>query len=135
MCIVQSALGWEHQSELSKHGSQTDAKKGFGGQFGVQKDHQDKVCIYMSRQLGNEVERQGKANMSTTPRTALSLRRAALGGIRTHDTLQSRQALHQVCSLLHVCVEPLITEMYKVLAPRPKDWASVWQWAWLGTSP
>ena len=44
VCVyLQSALGWDHQSELSKHGSQTDAKKGFGGQFGVQKDRQDKV--------------------------------------------------------------------------------------------
>ena len=48
-CIMQSALGWEHQSELSKHGSQTDAKKGFGGQFGVQKDRQDKVYSCMCR--------------------------------------------------------------------------------------
>ena len=39
----QSALGWDHQSELSAHESQTDAKKGFGGQFGVQRDRQDKV--------------------------------------------------------------------------------------------
>ena len=31
------------------------------------------VC--MSQQLGNEVERQGKANKSTTPRTALSFQR------------------------------------------------------------
>ena len=44
-CLVpfQSALGWDHQSELSKHKSQTDAVKGFGGKFGVQKDHQDQV--------------------------------------------------------------------------------------------
>ena len=40
----QSALGWEHQSELAKHASQTDAVKGFGGKFGVQKDRKDKVC-------------------------------------------------------------------------------------------
>ena len=39
----QSALGWDHQSELSAHASQTDAKKGFGGRFGVQTDRQDKV--------------------------------------------------------------------------------------------
>ena len=26
-------------------------------------------CIYMSQQLGNEVERQGESNKSTTPRT------------------------------------------------------------------
>ena len=41
--IFQSAVGFEHQSELSKHGSQTDAAKGFGGKFGVQKDRVDKV--------------------------------------------------------------------------------------------
>jgi hypothetical protein len=29
----------------------------------------------MSQQLGSEVERQGKANKSTTPRTALSFQR------------------------------------------------------------
>ena len=29
----------------------------------------------MSQQLGNEVERQGKANKSTTPRTTLSFER------------------------------------------------------------
>ena len=42
----QSALGWDHQSQLSKHSSQTDAVKGFGGKFGVQKDLKDKVCTY-----------------------------------------------------------------------------------------
>ena len=36
-------MGWDHQSELAKHASQTDAVKGFGGRFGVQKDHKDKV--------------------------------------------------------------------------------------------
>ena len=30
------------------------------------------LTYYMSQQLGNEVERQGKARQSTTPRTALS---------------------------------------------------------------
>ena len=44
--ILQSALGWEHQTELSKHGSQIDAAKGFGGKYGVQTDRQDKVlCL------------------------------------------------------------------------------------------
>ena len=46
------------------------------------------LATFMSQQLCNEVEWQGKANKSTTPRTAQE--RAALGGIRTHDTLQSR---------------------------------------------
>ena len=31
--------------ELSKHESQTDAAKGFGGKYGVQKDRQDEVCV------------------------------------------------------------------------------------------
>ena len=39
----QSALGWDYQAELAKHGSQTDASKGFGGKYGVQKDLKDKV--------------------------------------------------------------------------------------------
>ena len=47
LCVVcipfQSALGWDTQSELATHGSQTDAKKGFGGRFGVQTDRQDQV--------------------------------------------------------------------------------------------
>ena len=41
LCVPQSAVGYEYQAELSKHGSQTDAAKGFGGKFGVQKDRQD----------------------------------------------------------------------------------------------
>ena len=45
-CItMQSALGWDHQEQLSKHESQTDAAKGFGGKYGVQKESQDKVSI------------------------------------------------------------------------------------------
>ena len=39
----QGAVGWDHQSDLAKHGSQTDSAKGFGGKYGVQKDRQDKV--------------------------------------------------------------------------------------------
>lgn len=45
---VQSALGWDYQAELAKHGSQTDASKGFGGKYGVQKDLKDKVCDHCS---------------------------------------------------------------------------------------
>jgi len=48
---LQSAVGWEYQAELSKHESQTDAAKGFGGKYGVQKDRQDEVCIYFCRLL------------------------------------------------------------------------------------
>ena len=47
----QSAVGFEHQSELSKHASQTDAAKGFGGKFGVQKDRVDKVRKYNQRRI------------------------------------------------------------------------------------
>lgn len=43
--FFQSALGWDHQTELSKHSSQKDAAKGFGGKFGVDKAKQDKVNI------------------------------------------------------------------------------------------
>ncbi len=42
--MKQSALGYDYQASLAKHGSQTDAAKGFGGKFGVQKENQDKVC-------------------------------------------------------------------------------------------
>ena len=38
-------MGFEYQAELSKHESQTDAAKGFGGKFGVQTDRKDKVCV------------------------------------------------------------------------------------------
>ena len=45
---MQSALGWDHQEQLSKHESQTDAAKGFGGKYGVQKESQDKVeCTFV----------------------------------------------------------------------------------------
>ena len=36
-------FGYDYQADLSKHQSQTDASKGFGGKFGVQKDNKDKV--------------------------------------------------------------------------------------------
>ena len=49
------------------------------------------VLTSMCQQRGYEVERQGKANKSTTPRTA-----DALGGIRIQDALLSRPALYQL---------------------------------------
>ena len=50
-CIpFQSALGWDHQSELAKHGSQIDAAKGFGGKYGVQTDRKDKVSLTIDEQ-------------------------------------------------------------------------------------
>ena len=47
--LLQSAVGWDYQASLAKHQSQTDAAKGFGGRYGVQKELQDKVCFYLSR--------------------------------------------------------------------------------------
>ena len=49
------------------------------------------MFVSTMRYVHNVAERQGKANQSTTPRTAFSLRRAALSGIPTQDTLQSSQ--------------------------------------------
>ena len=42
LCL-QSAVGYDYQADLSKHESQTDSSKGFGGKYGVQKDSRDKV--------------------------------------------------------------------------------------------
>lgn len=39
----QSAVGHEYVAEVEKHSSQTDAAKGFGGKFGVERDRADKV--------------------------------------------------------------------------------------------
>ena len=36
-------MGYDYQEKLAQHESQTDAKKGFGGKYGVQRDRQDKV--------------------------------------------------------------------------------------------
>ena len=44
MFCDQSALGWDYQANLAKHGSQTDAAKGFGGKYGVQ-ETKDKVLM------------------------------------------------------------------------------------------
>ena len=55
----QSAVGWEYQAQLSKHESQTDAVKGFGGKFGVQKDRVDQVsqCGRCARWGGGQCAR------------------------------------------------------------------------------
>lgn len=56
MCCVsvpQSAVGHEYQSKLSKHCSQTDTSKGFGGKFGVEADRVDQV----KRQIFSDVLR------------------------------------------------------------------------------
>ena len=53
----------EYKADLSKHASQTDAAKGFGGRYGVQKDRVDKSAVDWSykeklqahqSQLGND---------------------------------------------------------------------------------
>lgn len=44
----QSAVGHDYQSKLSKHCSQVDTSKGFGGKFGVQADRVDQVLNLMS---------------------------------------------------------------------------------------
>ena len=41
----KSAAGWDYQAQLAQHESQTDAKKGFGGKYGLQTDRQDKVHL------------------------------------------------------------------------------------------
>lgn len=38
-------MDFSYKENLSKHQSQTDAAKGFGGKFGVQKDKVDKVIL------------------------------------------------------------------------------------------
>ena len=38
-----SAGGWGDQTKTAPHPSQVDHKKGFGGKFGVDTEHQDKV--------------------------------------------------------------------------------------------
>uniref|UniRef100_A0A087YJ90 Cortactin n=1 Tax=Poecilia formosa TaxID=48698 RepID=A0A087YJ90_POEFO len=40
-----SAVGHDYQSKLSKHCSQTDTSKGFGGKYGVQADRVDKSAV------------------------------------------------------------------------------------------
>lgn len=36
-------MGHEYVAEVEKHSSQTDAARGFGGKYGVEKDRADKV--------------------------------------------------------------------------------------------
>ena len=42
-CDLQTAMDHDYHEKLSKHASQTDAAKGFGGKYGVQTDRKDKV--------------------------------------------------------------------------------------------
>lgn len=39
----QDAVGHNYVADVAQHSSQTDAAKGFGGKFGVQKDRVDRV--------------------------------------------------------------------------------------------
>lgn len=48
--IIQSAVGHEYKADLQKHASQTDAARGFGGKYGVQKDRVDKSAVDWSYQ-------------------------------------------------------------------------------------
>ena len=58
-------MGWDYQTERAQHQSQVDAKKGFGGRFGVQKDRQDKVgymcVIYTSHSYVHIIQHVAKA--------------------------------------------------------------------------
>ena len=38
-------MGWEHVEQVEKHESQKDYKSGFGGQYGVLSDRQDKSAV------------------------------------------------------------------------------------------
>ncbi len=38
-------MGFEYQANLSKHKSQTDGSKGFGGKYGVETGNQDAVSL------------------------------------------------------------------------------------------
>lgn len=54
LCFIffyQSAVGSNYVANVEKHSSQTDAAKGFGGKYGVQKDRQDKVCYPQNKWL------------------------------------------------------------------------------------
>ena len=53
--FLQSAVGWDYQAQLAKHASQTDAAKGFGGKYGVQKERVDKVCVCVGGGRGKGV--------------------------------------------------------------------------------
>ena len=44
----KSAVDASYKADLSKHQSQTDTSKGFGGKFGVLTDRVDKVVLYLS---------------------------------------------------------------------------------------
>ncbi len=43
---MQSAVGFEYQAGLSKHQSQRDGSKGFGGKYGVETGNQDAVRLW-----------------------------------------------------------------------------------------
>ena len=51
--FMQSAVGSDYVANVEKHSSQTDAAKGFGGKYGVQKDRQDKVWTILVKTLAS----------------------------------------------------------------------------------
>ena len=51
--FIQSAVGSDYVANVEKHSSQTDAAKGFGGKYGVQKDRQDKVWTVLVKTLAS----------------------------------------------------------------------------------
>ena len=51
--FIQSAVGSDYVANVEKHSSQTDAAKGFGGKYGVQKDRQDKVWTVLVKMLAS----------------------------------------------------------------------------------
>lgn len=59
------AVGHDHHENLAKHASQTDAVKGFGGKFGVQKDRQDQAAVGWSHHEKVEKHASQKGKTST----------------------------------------------------------------------
>lgn len=52
LALLQSAVGHEYQAKLSKHCSQVDSVRGFGGKFGVQMDRVDQVSGWQGAACG-----------------------------------------------------------------------------------
>ena len=68
MFLWQTAMGHEYKERLQQHTSQTDAAKGFGGKYGVQKDSQDKSAVdytYQTR-LQQHDSQKGQATLAAS---------------------------------------------------------------------
>jgi len=59
----KAAVGYDHQSSLSKHESQTDYSAGFGGKFGVQSDRKDKSALGWNEPQKETGNRSSKPEM------------------------------------------------------------------------